>query len=151
MIQLKEMKKNDLELVLAWRSIPEVYHFLYTQKEPLNWDEHKNWFENRKNRIDWIIIYNGRKIGVMNIIHLDTECPELGIYIGELKLWGKGVGKQVVIMALNWMKRKRFKMACATTNKENIRSQGMWESLGFKKKGTVKDGTEWLYVLEKIQ
>lgn len=144
---LEPLTEEDLELVLAWRSIPDVYKFQASQKDVLSWEEHLNWFKNRKHREDYFIIYKNRKIGMVNVFNLDTDMPELGIYIGEIKLWGNGLASEAIDLLVDNLKKKGYDKICATTNKENCRSIKLWEKLGFKRKEEVKNGTEWLYVL----
>jgi len=143
---LEPVTEENLELMLAWRSIPEVYKFQETQDKPFKWEDHYNWFINRKNREDYFIIYEDRRIGIVNVIALNEDIPELGVYIGETTLWGNGLGCEAIKILMQRLQNKGYEKVCATTNKENERSNKLWQKLGFKREKEVKDGKEWLYI-----
>lgn len=151
-IKLIEATKDDLELIMGWRSNPLIYKYFYHQNAPLKWDEHITFWESRKNRIDWIINlrYNShwRKIGSINISKLTDEKPEIGLFIGELTSWGSGYGKKAVKLALKYLKNTNYTGATASVSKENIGSQKLFEQLNFKRTSSIKLDKEWLYTIE---
>lgn len=105
MIKLVEASKHDLPLMMAWRSNPLVYKGFYQQDSPLVWDCHVRWFNGRNS--DWrtfIIIYEDRPVGVVTIGQLDQWTPEVGYFIGEVSLWGKGVGTEAVKQGIEWIR-----------------------------------------------
>ena len=105
---IRQVTDSDLELLMAWRSNPLIYKFFYIQKEPLKWEEHYSWWISRNNRIDWMILIEesniARRVGSVNISQLDTDNPEVGVFIGELFLWGKNIGRYSVLHMLKWAK-----------------------------------------------
>ena len=148
-VSLRSAIKDDLELMMAWRSTPAVYEGFYIQQEPLTWEEHWNWWESRTKRMDWIVVFedNGvRDVGVVNVTGLGNRSPSIGIYIGDVRLWGKKIGSRAVGLALNWLSASGFKEAQADILKDNIASIRMFESVGFRKVGEGREG-EWLYRL----
>ena len=143
-VLLREATTNDLELIMAWRSNPLVYQGFYQQGTPLTWEEHISWWHSR-NR-DWrtfIIEYESRKVGVVTIGNLDSWAPELGWYIGEVSLWGKGIGKEAVGLGLDYIKSQNKKYARATILDDNERSIKLAKSLGFEKLGKARQGESW--------
>ena len=136
---------DDMELVLAWRNNPDIYKGFYTQKKPIEWLEHFTWWFNRnKDWREFIIIEKCRKIGVVSIGQLDHWSPEIGYFIGETSLWGKGYGKQAVELTLDWL-RKYGKEYCHTTVlKDNARSLQLLKSLGFEILGEAREGEVWI-------
>jgi len=150
-VLLREATINDLELILAWRSIPEVYKGLYQQAKenrPLTWDEHYSFWHNRHNWRQWIIQVNDnittRDIGYINLGQLDNWNPEIAIVIGEVTLWGKGIGKQSLILAIDWLKEQGYEKVHTTILKNNERSIRLFESVDFKRTGEGREG-EWTY------
>lgn len=135
-IQLTSIERNDLELVLAWRSNPEIYRHFRQQEGPLNWDEHIAWFESRADdRYDFVIHYDGRRVGVVNI----NQQDEVGIYIGEFSARGTGTATK----ALKWL-CDRFAERVplfAEIHKNNDVSKRLFHRCGFQQKNS--DG-EWL-------
>ena len=138
---------------MAWRSNPLVYQGFYTQNAPLDWDGHVKWFRSRNQ--DWrtfIIHYDDeryhfwRPIGVVTIGQLDHWSPEIGFYIGEVSLWGKGIGREAVQLALEWLKDYGKKYCHTTILNTNGRSGQLLQSLGFKDKMVdARDGERWLF------
>jgi RimJ/RimL family protein N-acetyltransferase len=147
-IMIRQATDSDLELLMAWRSNPLIYKLFFIQKEPLKWDEHYSWWIRRENRIDWMILIEennvARRIGSVNVSQLDTDNPEIGVFIGELRLWGKHIGRYAVLCVLRWLKNIGHKRTHVRIRENNIGSIRLFESLGFKK---VKEGGvgEWIY------
>ena len=148
MIILRDATQADLPLIMAWRSHPLNYQGFYQQKEPLKWQEHIDWWESRNK--DWwefvIVLIEGtqmRDIGVLTIGQLDHWCPEIGYFIGETSLWGKGLGKQAVILALDWLKEHGKEYCHTTILDNNARSIRLVKSLGFEKLGQAREGESW--------
>lgn len=150
-IMIRQVTDSDLELLMAWRSNPLIYKFFYIQKEPLKWDEHYSWWISRENRIDWMILIEEsnivRRIGSVNVSQLDTDNPEIGVFIGELCLWGKHIGRYLVLRVLKWLKNMEYKRTHVRILENNFGSIKLFESLGFKKSKKGRVG-EWIY--EKV-
>ena len=144
-ILLRDAQYHDLELIMAWRSTPLIYEGFYTQNRPLTWEEHTNWWNSRNK--DWrnfIIIYELRKVGSLTIGQLDHWSPEIGYLIGEVTLWGKGIGREAVKLALQYIKDYGKDYCHTTVLKNNERSLRLLGSLGFKILGDAREGEFWL-------
>ena len=147
-ISLCEATKDDLSLLLAWRNHPEVMKYFIEQKGPIVWENHCAWWHKRRNRIDWMIVVDTgqsvRRVGSVNASNLETLSPSVGIFIGEVTLWGQGVAKKALVLALDWLNRMRYVQAGATIVKSNERSIRLFESVGFVRIGEAREG-EWEY------
>ena len=149
-VLLREATISDLELILAWRLIPDVYQGLYTQSKenrPLTWDEHYNWWMTRKTWKIFIIQVNDgkwtRDVGYVNIGQLDSWRPEIGIAIGEVTLHGQGVGKQALQLALEWLKEQGYEQTHTTILDNNEKAKGLFKSLGYYCVGKAREGESW--------
>lgn len=135
------MLESDLELLLSWRSHPDAYIFFKSQKGPLRWSEHFNFWHNRKNRVDFIIFFKEskrwRKVGSINLSRLETELPEIGIIIGEMTLHGNGIGTKALSLGLEWLKDAGYKKALAVINTKNEASKKIFSKNGFEKKHKI--------------
>lgn len=151
MISLREANDDDLELMMAWRSNPRIYSGFYLQSDPLTWQKHYAWWKSRRNRRDWIIVLQegerARDVGSVNASSLDSDNPEVGIYIGEITAWGKGIARRAVSLALRWLQTAGYKKARASILTDNAASIRLFEALGFKQIGEGREG-EWIYELE---
>jgi RimJ/RimL family protein N-acetyltransferase len=126
-IDIRHAKVQDLELMLAWRSNPEIYRHFKEQDGPLEWSEHLDWFRSRhENREDFIIEYKGRRVGSVSI----DEEGYIGVYIGETAAQGDGVGEY----AVKWLIEEYAgdRELKAEIKDENEVSMALFESLGFK-------------------
>ena len=147
-ISLREVTDNDMELVLAWRNSPPVYQGFYEQgygsKGTISWTEHYLWWKSRFNWKRFITQVNDgmitRDVGCVNFSGLDNWNPEVGIFIGEVSLWGRGVGKKALSLALDWLKENGYTAVHTTILKYNMRSIKLFESIGFKKIGEGREG-----------
>ena len=143
-VSLCEATQSDWELMLAWRSNPDLYQGFYTQDKPLTWDEHIKWIESRNK--DWrtfIILYEGRRVGIVTVANLDHWAPEVGFYVGEKNLWGKGIGKEAVGLGLEYIKSYDRDYARTTILNNNYRSIRLIKSLGFEYLGPAREGESW--------
>lgn len=144
-MKLKLASDDDIELVMAWRSNPLIYQGFYTQTAPLTWEEHKAWWYSRnKDWREFIIWLDGRRIGVVSIGQLDHWSPELGYFIGEISLWGKGYGKQAVSLAMDYLREIGKEYCHTTVLEDNTRSLRLLSSLGFIVLGKARERELWL-------
>ncbi len=146
-IRLRLLQKEEYPLTMAWRSNPDIYKGFYQQERTLTWEEHLEWHNSRNS--DWrnfIIMYDDRPVGIVTISQLDHWEPEIGFYIGETSLWGKGVGKEAVRLGLEYIK-EQGKVSCHTTVLDNNeRSMCLMKSLGFEVIGKAREGETWVTV-----
>lgn len=150
-IRLLPAKRADLELLLAWRSHPQVYKFFKIQQSFLSWQEHFHWWRTKNDERALIVQLREdgvwRKIGVVSLKHLRSSTPEIGIYIGEVSLHGRGVGTNVLSAAIRWLNKRKYPHAVALIHKENLASQKIFLKSGFIKQSTNKDGLWSNYML----
>lgn len=151
-IKLRLIQKEDYPLTLAWRSNKAVYDGRYQQfqnQKPLTWEEHIKWNESRN--ADWrsfIAIYEGRPVGVVTISQLDHWCPEIGLYLGEISLWGKGIGTEMLRRGIMWIQEyslsQKYIVGCHTTILDsNSRAIRVFKKCGFKRIAVAREGESW--------
>lgn len=147
-IKLRQATETDLELIMAWRSHPEVNKHFLIQDGPLLWDEHYRFWQSRKDRIDFMIMYNDgtrfRLVGTVNVSNLSSN-PEIGILIGEITLMRKGIGKKALALVLEWLSMKGYEKAFAKISKFNEPSIRLFKALGFEPLENKGEESEWIY------
>ena len=151
-ILLREATYADMPLVMAWHSNPIIQKGFYTlgkDPRPLNWEEHYEWWTLTTK--DWkkfivILVENNiaREVGIVRVSNLEDFCPNIGFTIGEVSLWGKGVGKQAVSLALDWLNSIGKKYVNTTVLTNNQRAVGLLEGLGFESRGEARKGEIWM-------
>ena len=152
---LRDLEEKDYPLIMAWRSNPLVYSGFYSQKGPLEWKGHVKYHTTRNS--DWrtfIIEVTEddvtRPVGVLNIGQLDNWKPELGVWIGEVALWGRGIGMVALRYAIDWIKLRQYpyQVIGATILDNNERSIRLFKSMGFVRICKAREGeSEYEYRL----
>jgi RimJ/RimL family protein N-acetyltransferase len=147
MISLRQVAPTDYELIMAWRSHPDLYAGFALPTGPLVWADHKAWWDTRTCREDWLVRLTNdghtRSVGVVSASRLDTECPEVGIYIGEISLWGKGIGAAAVNACMGQLRDAGYARCHARILPTNSRSRHLFMDLGFTLvDGSLDSGTE---------
>lgn len=144
---LRRATESDLPLIMAWRSNPLIYQGFYTQNAPLTWQEHIGWWNSRNDWREFIILLvedtDIRPVGVVTIGQLSHWSSEIGYFIGEITLWGKGYGKEAVTLACEWLKKQGKEYAHTTILDDNKRSIRLIGSLGFQYLGKAREGEAW--------
>ena len=140
-VSLRLLESSDLELLLAWAHVKRIWEYLPTSRkgEYLTWEDHYKWWVSRENREDWMIRVDGRSVGTI-IIHL--KSGEIGIYIGEVSLWGKGVGYKSLKLGVARMIALGFEVIWAAIHPENIASVKLFTGMMFKKVGKARRGVD---------
>jgi RimJ/RimL family protein N-acetyltransferase len=139
-IYVKPLSHEDLELVLAWRSNPEIYQYFRGQDEPLRWEDHLRWFRSRDSeRYDFIIWFSGRRVGVVS---LDTD-NRVSIYIGDFSARNEGVATA----SLRWL-CQRFKKRSpikAEIHHDNNASRQLFDRCGFDQQRAKNEWLQYVY------
>ena len=146
-VGLRPLDVADLPILLAWAHIPKIWEYLPTSRreEGLTWEGHWNWWVYRENRVDWMIVvreddYGPRPVGVIHIIKMDSPWPEIGLYLGDIALWERGVGKMALGIAMDKACHMGLGRLKAVIHPLNERSVRLFKSLGFKKKDEARRG-----------
>jgi RimJ/RimL family protein N-acetyltransferase len=129
-LSYRPVEPRDLELILAWRSNPEVYERFREQDGPLTWKEHLKWYGSRPDdRHDYVIVRNGRRVGVVSL----SPDSQVGVYVGETASWGSGIGSSAVEWLCETHDRDRF---VAEIHVDNDASRRLFERCSFDQFGT---------------
>jgi len=153
MLFLREATDADMTLVLSWRNNPLIWGETYTQRAPISWRAHKTWWKSRQDHKSFMVVLveddYARDVGVIHISPLQYWSPEIGIIIGEVSLWGQGVGTEAFRLALEWLKDQGYKWTSTTVLDTNRRMIKVLYKLNFKKTCKARKG-ESRYALELV-
>lgn len=150
MITLRSVADFDLRLIFEWRNNPLVYEGFYQQNKPLEWGEHRNWLASRNK--DWRILMvcmdYSFHIGVVTIGQLDHWCPEIGLYLGETSLWGRGYGTCALRLAIKWLQgyaetHRHIVGIHSTILNKNKASIAIFTKCEFKRLGVARKDESW--------
>ncbi|MCQ2975200.1 MAG: GNAT family N-acetyltransferase [Bacteroidales bacterium] len=85
-VTLKRLTEDKIELVRQWRNNPKIQQYM-EYREYITEEMQKNWFQkiNNDNNYYFIIVYNNKEIGLINIKNIDYEkgTGEPGIFIWD--------------------------------------------------------------------
>ena len=139
-MHLRNATKDDMVLVLSWRNNPLIWEGTYTQRAPISWEEHRAWWESRQDHHALIIVYEGRDVGILNISPLQYWSPEIGIIIGEVSLWNKGIGTEAFALGCEWLRVRGYKWTSTTVLDSNKSMIRVLKKLDFKRTCQARKG-----------
>ena len=95
-VSLRPLGLEDATRVLAWRNLPEVSTYMYTD-HPISEAEHAGWFAQvlqDESRRYWIIELDGQPVGLANLYDISPHHKRAycGSYLASKALRGRGLG-----------------------------------------------------------
>ncbi len=150
MISLRTLLKSDVFPFYNWVNDSEVIKFSLSLFRKINTKEEiENWFsellKNRKDIIQGIILESTNELigyaGVCNISN-SNKSGEYYIFIGEKKLWRKGIGTAVTeqILRIGFIEHKLNRIML-TVSEPNIGGLKAYEKSGFKVEGRLREAS----------
>jgi UDP-4-amino-4,6-dideoxy-N-acetyl-beta-L-altrosamine N-acetyltransferase len=143
-MHFRNITEDDLEMILRWRTMPEVSTYMYTDFEP-DMDQQRKWYQSISadpRRLDWVIAVDGEDVGLVSIVAIDTtnRRAELGWYLASPSVRGKGIGKSVEMNFLRYvfedLNLHKLCVEALVGNESGIR---VHEKCGAKVEGTRRD------------
>ena len=145
-IYLRNMTKDDTDLIVKWRNSEEVrsrfiYQALFTRQS------HEKWIETMVNTgkvVQMIICLKDGDVPVGSVYIRDIDRhhnkAEYGIFIGEADARGRGVGTAAAKLMLRYCFEEeqlhRVYLRALSENGQAIRS---YEKAGFRREGLLRD------------
>lgn len=149
-IILKNIDHVDIDKVVKWKSDPELSKQIMSQFKVINKTEALGWLDKnsadpnqRLNGIYGITNDNSNIfLGITRLMYIDfkSKNTEFGIYIGEKKFQGNGIGSK----ALNLTIRQAFDelglfKIYLKVNSNNIKAINLYKKFGFITEGVLKE------------
>ena len=149
-IRFRAIEQTDLAAFVAWLNDPEVREGLQMVL-PLSMADEQRWFEEmlkRPGEEHPFLIETQQDniwIGIGNCAFFNIDwrfrSAEVGIFIGEKRLWGQGLGTKVMRLLIqvgfDTLNLNRIMLDVYETNPRAIRS---YEKAGFKHEGRKRQG-----------
>ncbi len=156
-IFFRRFKKKDIGHKVNWVNDDKVNEYLHYDL-PLCEERTLNWYNeiiDDNNRLDCVIEYTNAEdqfpiglIGLMDIDRVNSKA-EFYIMIGEKNFWGTSAAEIVSEKFLDFgFKKYNLNKVYLYTEKENRSAINLFEKLGFKKEGLLRD--DIIYMSEKI-
>ncbi|MCP4703795.1 MAG: UDP-4-amino-4,6-dideoxy-N-acetyl-beta-L-altrosamine N-acetyltransferase [candidate division Zixibacteria bacterium] len=144
----RKIEEEDLEMILQWRTMPEVSSYMYTDFVP-SMDDQKKWYKRISDDPTmkyWIVTVDGEDIGVVNLIEIDKHNSRCswGFYLGSVNVRGKGIGKSVELNILDYIFSKlKLNKVCGEVFATNEKVIKMHE-----KNGSIVEGTRRQHIFK---
>ena len=147
---IRETEFKDYEYFAVWEKDPVVTKYLSFDEERTYEEVVTEALYNKfsKEKMDFTIVSrdSGEPIGRIYISRVDRHSDSLDItkfYIGDHKLWGKGIGREIMNEILEYcftfLHMERVTLDYYTGNK---RASTLYESMGFKSEGVARNATK---------
>lgn len=149
-IRLRAIEREDLPRFVTWLNDPEVIAGLILYL-PMSLGDEENWYQGMMQRppVEHPLVIEIKEndewkmIGNIGLHNIDWRCRsvEVGIVIGEKRLWGRGHGTKAMRLmlrhAFNTLNMNRVYLRVYETNPRAIRS---YEKVGFIHEGRERQG-----------
>lgn len=142
-IYLRPIIREDLIAINKWRNDEDIFKYLGGGFMPISIDQQEKWLESMidttgNNKRFIICDETDNSLGMVGLygINFIHRTCEIGIYIGEDNVEGKGYGKESCILiegfASEYLNLRKIKLSVVS---DNERALNMWSSLGYLKVG----------------
>lgn len=127
---IRHVTINDAKLLFDWANDANTRQNSFNS-EPIHWDDHVNWLQNRLARTDnlmYLFVLDSNPIGIVRFdIAKDTV---VGITISPAHR-GKGLGSEILKLACNKFWETHNKSILAYIKIDNLASQKAFNNAGF--------------------
>lgn len=141
MVSLRDVLPADSDCMHAWRNLPEVRKYMYSDHE-ISAEEHGNWFAGMMqdpSRKYWIVVSDGVDVGVTNLIQIDKRNSRCcwGFYLANTR--GAGVGPAVQFLVIDYVfDELKLNKLCGEVFSWNERGLKLHEGFGFVREGLLR-------------
>ncbi|MFQ3274912.1 MAG: ribosomal-protein-alanine N-acetyltransferase [Candidatus Nanohaloarchaea archaeon] len=142
-VNLRTIEEEDIEFLRNGLNNPEIRKFLTTRR-PVNLEQEKDFFENVISSEDGVhlaICREEETIGITSIEEhsKDLQTAEIGLWI-ETDRHGNGYGSEAARLLTDYaLKELNYHKIYARTDERNEASRKIWEKLGFKQEGKLRE------------
>lgn len=142
-VTLRGLRLEDISRILAWRNMPEVATYMYTDHR-ISDEEHARWFAiamTDESKRYWIIELDGAPVGLANlydISNLHRRCY-WAFYLADDRVRGKGVGSATERFVMRYVFGELgFDKLCCEVLATNEAVVKMHRRYGFSIDGTLR-------------
>ena len=148
---LSPVSKNDIALFHSWISDLEVTKTTLSSAKIFTLEDERDWFayieRSTDDKVLAIVAKNNSKvigsIGLHKIVNPDRRAS-LGIMIGDKRYWGKGYGREAIVLMLDFaftvLNLHSVYLGVFAFNKRALRA---YSAVGFKEYGRQREAHFW--------
>jgi RimJ/RimL family protein N-acetyltransferase len=150
-VTLRRLTEDKIEMVRNWRNDPKISQYM-EYKEYITPEMQKKWFKkiDNKNNLFYIIVFQNKEIGVINIKEIDylAGCGEAGIYIYDDDSIKTDVSFRAIICLYDYFfEILKLNKIFAHIMNTNLVSIYFNKIIGYKKEPNQENITNQLYTL----
>lgn len=142
-LSFKKFSREDIPLYYSWRNDMEVAKFDQPGfLRPMSYEEVETWSERMVGGLTFLICVDDKPVGTCAFMNYDdrNRNAELALVIGDKSYWSQGVGtmalKELLKMGFDGLNLHKLYLHVFDFNKRAI---GLYEKLGFKREGILRD------------
>jgi diamine N-acetyltransferase len=157
-LRFRPVEREDLKLLHKWENDFEL--IMYSRSKPMNFvntaqleKQYDEWVKDEKElRFMVELIDSEEAIGIARLRREEwgnVKTADVGTYIGKKELWGKGLGRQIIVALLEMSFNQLNMERCEAWSVEyNHRAHKALEACGFKRGGVARqaafvNGRKW--------
>lgn len=131
-LRLRQAQEQDVGLYFGWANDSEVRSSAINSS-PIAWDTHRAWFADKlRDRRSHLLVLEADGLPAGQIrFDLDGACAWIDYSLDPL-VRGRGWGRRLVDLGVEWMGRVGTLRICAAVKPENVASCATFLALGFK-------------------
>jgi RimJ/RimL family protein N-acetyltransferase len=148
-IRLRPIKGTDFDSFFNWHNNIEIRFQTAMHPFPVTEESENDWFEKTMNdvsnkRVIFVVeeIFSKTAIGYFQLTEINfiNRNAMLGIVIGEKEWQGKGIGREIMELGLEYgFKFLGLLKISLLVLEQNVNAVKLYESLGFTKEGLLKE------------
>jgi len=146
-VYLRPVEKDDLKAISEWCNDEEIRSII-GEVYPMTEKGFEEFYEKTQKTEDriWFVIVDKEKdevLGETGFLRIFNpwRASDFSIIIGKKEYWGKGIGKEVANLMLEYgFNNLNFHRLAIGVVGFNERALKFWESIGFKKEGVEREG-----------
>lgn len=153
LIKLRPINIMDTDNIIKWRNNPLVKNkFIF--RDDLTKESHLNWIKNKIEKglvIQYIIEYNKIPVGSIYFRDINYKCrfAEIGIFIGEDKYRGKGIGSLALKKYISFgFKNLKFCKIFLRVLKNNKIAINVYRKIGFRIIDNIENNNDTIIFME---
>lgn len=143
-VKIRKFTEEDIPYKVKWINNSENNRYLHYDL-PLREDKTLLWFKkikNKEDRVDYTITYQNIPVGIIGLLNIDSVNKKAEYYItlGEVFYKGQGIASAASSLLLKKaFKEMQLNKIYLFTETENIEGQKLFERVGFRKEGLLKE------------
>lgn len=137
---LRKIISSDAKELVRLRNQENTYKWFFSQQK-FTEEKTKEWIENLHSEEVFVLEENNKLLGTVSIYNIENDGAEIGRIIIDEDFRGKGLGKKILVEAINNMRNfpGDIKTLYAYIMNDNIPSQRIFEGCGFILKKELED------------